>query len=137
MNKRLLKIYFGFLLVLLISCEKSMYPERSKQKYIAKERELLKEYAYCNCVLHALKEDSIVNKDISGAIYVNISHYDDSAYAVIMRLSRNAADSIKPPTYVDYIGKLTVLYDCNNFKNSKSLDSIVRSMDKKINKPAW
>lgn len=125
------------LMIISISCGKPIYQEHSKRRYILKQRELLKGFAFCNCVLNAIKEDTVIQNDISGSIYLNISFYDDSAYSVIARLARNTAAAIKPPTYVDYLGKHTILYECNRFQNGKFLDSVVRTLDNKIRKPLW
>ncbi|MEI9944243.1 MAG: hypothetical protein WDN26_08440 [Chitinophagaceae bacterium] len=110
--------------IFLLSC--------SAGKKIKENRRLLKEYAYCRCFEYASKDTAFFNKDISVAVYADISNYPVDVFNIIDTLAKKAASEIKPSEIPDHEGKKSVLLNCFLFYNSKKLDSLIKRMDKKI-----
>jgi hypothetical protein len=97
---------------------------------LSENRTLLKEYAYCKCFEYSSNDTTFFRTDISLMVYKEIAHYDLKAFQIIDSLSKKAASEIKPSQIADYENKKAILSDCFLFFKSKSLDSVIRSLDK-------
>jgi len=120
-------LFFLFSVVLLEGCTSSRVTEN---------RTLLKEYAYCKCFQNASGDTSYFVQDVSLSIYFDIANYNFSAYDKIDSLSRASVIEIKPIEIADYQNKKAIFFNCFNFYKSKQLDSIVKTLDKKITR-SW
>ena len=96
----------------------------------AGQRELLKQYALCECMRQANTGTNVGINDVSLSVYYDQLLYDDGAISRIDSLSKKAADGIGGyDNDVDYRGKKAILYHCMQYYKSAALDSMVRSMD--------
>lgn len=110
--------------VIFTSCTSS-----SKLK---ESRQLLKEYAYCKCFQYASGDTTYFMKDISMGVYFDLANYNFSAYDKIDSLAKLAASEFKPFEIPDYQNKKAVFLNCFNFYKSKRLNTLVRSLDKEV-----
>jgi len=129
-NKIGLSILIIFSSFAIASCKREIKADIAQDSILVKKQELLKEYALCNCVSLASNKDTVVNNDISLAIYREITDYTDlKVYKIIDSISKNAADSIHPSIIADYGDKKPILLDCITFYKSKKLDSLVKTFN--------
>lgn len=119
----------GFSLLLLSSCGNKLYLDDKSQAQMSKSV-LYKQYALCHCIKVAYKDDSINLKDISEAIYQELSDYTIMGEKARMLDSFSVAKAkqIKPSQIADYNGRRAVLSDCIQFYHSKQLDSLVKRL---------
>lgn len=118
MNKQL--IFIG--LVFIFSCK--------TPSSLIEDRASLKEYAYCKCVEHSVKDTTFTNNDISLFVYRETSNYPMYVFDSIDVVARMAAEKIKPSIIEDYNGKRALMKDCFRFANSKELEAIIIKKDK-------
>ena len=94
--------------------------------------ELLKEYAFCTCLLHTHPDSSsLFAKDPSRGVLFEISDYPEQVLNVVDSFSKVAAARIAPSELPDHAGRKLAFFDCFKFYNSNELDSLVKSMDNK------
>ena len=101
---------------------------------LKQNRQLLKEYAYCRCFQYASADTAYFMNDVSLSVYLDLANYDFSAYDKIDSLSRMTVEEFKAFEIVDYQNKKAVFLNCFNFYKSKQLDSLIRSLDKAVNR---
>lgn len=99
---------------------------------ILQQRELLKEYALCQCLYYGFKEEGISQNDISLSFYNELSLYSNVAQSRIDSISKIVVNSIAPSNHIDYKGKKAIIYTCMQFYKSNVLDSLVKSLDNHI-----
>jgi len=95
---------------------------------------LLKQYAFCECLRQAYKTNEHMKDDVSLSVYYDQLLYDEKAIEMIDSLTKTVADSIKPYDNIDYRGKKPVIYKCMMYYTSRTLDSMVNSLEKNIMK---
>lgn len=125
MNNHTTKVLFVTIISVLISC-KSSVPS------LDNNRQLLKEFAYCKCIENANLDSTVFQNDVSISIYKEISNYNSEVFTEIESAAMKFAKNIKPPMLSDYKNKKTIFLDCFVFYKSKSLDSLVKRMDAKV-----
>jgi len=101
---------------------------------VHEQRQLMKGYALCQCILGAYKNDSTSLNDVSLSFYYDQSLYGENARVKVERFANDFARTIVPSKYPDYKGKRAVIYFCTQFYNSKTLDSLIISLDSDIMK---
>lgn len=104
----------------------------SSSSKLKESRQLLKEYAYCNCFQYATGDTSVFINDVSLSVYFDIANYNFNAYNKIDSLSKSVVGRFKPFEIADYKDKKAVFFNCFNFYKSKQLDSVVRKLDNEI-----
>lgn len=120
-----MKLHFIIIITVLTSC-------KSNVSSIDNNRQLLKEFAYCKCIENANLDSNVLKNDISISVYQEISNYNSEVYAEIESAAIKFAKNIKPTILSDHRNKKTVFLDCFAFYKSKSLDSLIKIMDKKV-----
>lgn len=101
---------------------------------LKQNRQLLKEYAYCRCFQYASGDTAYFINDVSLSVYFDIANYDFNAYDKMDSLSRMTVAEFRPSEIFDYQNKKAVFLNCFNFYKSKRLDSLIRSLDKAVNR---
>lgn len=129
MSIRSITFFFTVLLIQSCSSEKR---SSSNHSSVAYHRELLKQYAYCRCVVSALPQDSAMQNDISLSVLSDISEYDLTKFSIIDTIATAHALTITKTEIGDYGERRPVLASCMQFYKSKYLDSVVRTLDKAI-----
>lgn len=109
---------------------------KSKNYSIKQQHELLKQLALCSCIKYAFSNDDSIKRDLSFTVYRQITSYKDKkVYRVIDSAAKKAVEIIEPGEVADYdTGKRAIMLNCINYYYSKRLDSLVRSLDKYIDK---
>ncbi len=102
-----------------------------KSDVIIEQRQLLKEYALCNCIQYGYKNIE-VKTDISISIYYEQLLYGESIIKKIEDLSKQAVDSILPSSVTDYNFKKPIIASCIAFYKSEKLDSTIKKYDSSI-----
>jgi hypothetical protein len=95
------------------------------------QRQLLKEFALCNCLRFGYPNSDIYT-DISISIYFNQLLYGQSIINKITEISKQEVETVKPLENFDYKGKKPIFLSCMEFYKSNRLDSIVRASDSSI-----
>lgn len=105
-----------------------------KQQERNTRRDYLKEYAFCQCLKRVkdYKYEEAMKADISTGVYFELSRYAPEVYTQLDSAAANAAALIQPSALADHEGKKAVLMQCFQFYKSKSLDSLVKRMDRKM-----
>lgn len=114
--------------------KKNSSEEKSLVDTVIHQRQLMKDYALCRCILNAYSGDDSLRADISTSFYNELLLYAYSAQLQIDSIAKNFANSILPSKYPDYQNKRAVIYFCTEFYKSRELDSVIRTMDSLIMK---
>ena len=109
---------------------------RKNTNTIIENRELLKQYALCKCLIYSFPNDSLIRSDLSMSIYRDISNYSFIVYDEIDSITKQKVINFPPPIINDYLGKKLSLMLCiNGYYKSYYLDSLVKKYDTFINTP--
>jgi hypothetical protein len=100
---------------------------------IQEQRELLRDYALCSCIINGSGDSSNKN-DYSRSLYADQSLYSERSLLYIDSISIVFAQSIKPAKYEAYKGQKAIIYFCTEFYKSQRLDSLIKSLDSTIYK---
>jgi len=82
--------------------------------------------------LYAHPDTLIFKKDFSLGVLWEISSYAQDVYDVIDTISKLTADQFQPSIIADHEGNKLVILRCFEYYNSPSLDSMIKTMDKRI-----
>lgn len=96
------------------------------------QRQILKEYAFCQCVNQGFEDRRFFDDDISMSFYNELSLYSKIAQMKVDSVSKLTAKSILLSSHLDYKGKKAVIYTCMQFYKSTLLDSLVKTLDAEI-----
>lgn len=108
----------------LIKSERTMCVNK---RDVRREREMLKEFFVWVCVTEAFDVDG---KDISGAVYVDLSNYDPKAYTLVREYAKDFVQSISPAPLWDYKGKKAIMFAIMGRYKSKELSDYIKTLDK-------
>ncbi len=123
-----MKIYLIVLFILLRWNCLGQCNNRSIDDKLIEERRNLKNYAFCQCLRHELKSDSLFIKDGSSSGYFEIGAYDIKVYEMIDSITKY----INSNKYKSYGGKTLGIMKCLDFYNGKELENIINNFDKYI-----
>ena len=93
-------------------------------------RKYLKEFAFCHCLINFFPKDSLLVNDGSQDAYFQMGIHSFESINKVINFTNNYTlkNKDKPEFGVNlYVKK------CIDFKNSKTLDSLVYTLDKDIN----
>jgi len=96
------------------------------------QRQLLKEYALCQCIYHAYDKMGMDSVESSLSIYHENLLYSYESEMAIDSIAAFVSRSVEAPNSGDYKGRRAVLFTCTQFYKSRYLDSIILSLDSKI-----
>ena len=98
-----------------------------------KEKQYLKEYAFCSCFRYATDDpDYFAKRDISLSVFREFAAgQPDELFFKIDSLAKIAANNIKPSTIADHEGQKAVLKWCLTFYESNELKSLIDSYQNK------
>ena len=99
-------------------------------KKVMNERQNLKKYAFCQCLLHVYEKDTLLLKDGSSAGYFELGAYNIEVYNSIDSAALDYSKKIYKSKNDSPLGMMK----CLDFYNSKELEEIVESFDKEIDK---
>ena len=118
----------GFLFISCVSNKVAVNPsqgrEINKDSIITTQRLLLKNYALCKCLLNKFPQDSLQN-DGTLEGYLELGQYGNLAYETVDSFVKNEASQ----KYASKYKKNLYIMRCIDIYNSKSLDSLIRSLD--------
>ncbi|RYE55991.1 MAG: hypothetical protein EOP48_09005 [Sphingobacteriales bacterium] len=97
-----------------------------------KNRELLKQYAFCSCLKYAHPDTLIFAKDPSRGVLFELSSYSDDVYKLVDSFAKKTAHEFQPSEIADHGGSTLPFFKCFQFYNSFQLDSLVKEMDNKL-----
>jgi len=109
----------------LNSAPTTMRNSNSNDSLLFKEREKLKNYALCKCLLIFYSKDSTLINDGSLEGYIETSSYGNIAYEKVDSfLQKNATIH-----YDSKFKKKLFIMRCADIYNSKGLDSLINALD--------
>ena len=117
MNKMVIAITIATLSVVNLQTPKTLS---------TKEKNYLKEYAFCSCFQYATDDpDYFIKRDISLSVFREFAAgAPEYLFTSIDSLAKKAADNIKPSILADHEGKKAVLKWCLAFYESPELDAL-------------
>jgi hypothetical protein len=121
------RIILLFMIFLSLKCFAQVADKITNERLID-ERIKLKNYAFCQCLRHLSKSDSLLIKDGSAASYFETGAYNIYAYEMIDSITKN----INLKSYKSKEGKTLIIMKCLDFYNSKELDKIIEELDKEL-----
>ncbi len=124
--------FVAYLLILILtSCSTSKKLENKKGLYKDK-RELLKDYAFCQCMLYSFEADSIKLNDVSISVLYELSDYSISLLQrkKMDSIAQSFANTIEPLQPGDYGNKRAVILECLHFYKSRQLKKLINSINK-------
>lgn len=118
---------FSILFFLSCSCTVQQNDSFNKEKLL-KERQRLKDFAFCQCLQHVYKSDSIFIRDGSSSGYFETGSYSIDVYNTIDSITKVFSTKI----YKSKEGHPLGIMKCLDFYNSKELDELTRQFDKDL-----
>ncbi|HNX44314.1 MAG TPA: T6SS amidase immunity protein Tai4 family protein [Bacteroidales bacterium] len=118
-----------FTLCLLLSCicsaQQNDTPHKEK---LSQERLKLKNFAFCQCLQHVYKNDSVLIIDGSSSGYFETGAYGIDAYNTI----DSVANIYSLKVYKSKEGHPLGIMKCLDFYNSNELDKLIQQFDNDI-----
>jgi len=92
-------------------------------------REMLRDYFLYACINHGFKEFHLVEKDHSGAVYLELLKYDLEALNKVDSLAKTFVQSIPVSNYENKKTKGIIILSIREY-NSKKVKSFIKSLDR-------
>jgi hypothetical protein len=126
--------YFMLLLVItLMACTNvTSQKVRSNLDHIQTQREFLKEYFLCMCIIEGFKDIKISEYDISPAVYFDILSYDPKAFQEVSNYAKKFIASIEPSVVEDLGNKKAIIILSIEKYKSEEVNKFIKSMDKYV-----
>ncbi|MCJ8208946.1 type VI secretion system amidase immunity protein Tai4 [Mucilaginibacter sp. RS28] len=128
-------IFVCLLLTILIfsSCHAWFAKDETKKDLAPpQQREWLKQIALCDCLKHAFPKEDCIKNDVSFSILAEFTDFrQHNTYQLIDSLAKLAVKNIEPAQPADYEGKKPYMLGCIDFYHSKSLDSLIKVIEKR------
>lgn len=125
-----IKLYFTLLFSVLILMSCSCQNKAMGIKTSLEQRELLKEYFLCICIIEGFKNKQIEELDISQSVYFDILRYSPEAFHEVKNYAKKFIDTIEPSPIVDLDNKKAIILSCIKKYKSKEVEKFIISMDK-------
>jgi hypothetical protein len=117
--------------VVLIGCAmKSGLKSKTRLDRIQAQRELLKDYFLCKCIVEGFKDLQIIEYDISQSVYFDIARYDPEAFQEVAEYAKEFTVSIETSPIEDLGYKKAIILNCIDKYKSKEINNFIKSMDK-------
>lgn len=131
LSKRVVVSFIFFCLILsCVPASKTTAIQEPLQesKEIVEQRQLLKEYALCDCIRYGYKNTEVY-EDVTVSLYNEAMLYSPYTLDTVSMLAKKIAESVPPLQHFDYNKKRPILGGCIEFFKSKMLDSLIRTYD--------
>ena len=126
---------FFFLLSNLSICQVIVIENLHNDGRGKENLEIIKEYAFCTCILEGYKKDSVETKDASTGYLFEMTPS--------VKLSEDLSDyidtfiaKIKPAIHLDYHGEKAISLNCLKLYKSKLLEKYILQLMKKYKIPS-